>query len=154
VPTIPATVDSLTAAVQPMVDAIAACGQAMFDAFATAVETMLGAVAATFQACCATFVPERGLVPGAPVQARFDAVAASRHAPFDALAASIHAVLDAVATAVQSMFDAVAAVGGRCRAGRKQQQGAGQRRGKQTCHAILLPGPTPAGRTTPPMRGG
>jgi hypothetical protein len=112
---IPATFALFATPVQAMVDTFAARGQAPFHALATAIEPVVDPLAAMFQPCGTPRVPERGLVRGASVEARFGAVATAIHPMLDALATTVHPVFDAVAAAIEPVLDAIALVGGKRR---------------------------------------
>jgi hypothetical protein len=123
---IPAPFALFATPVQATVDAFAAGGQAPFGALATPIEPVVDPLAAMFQPCGTPRVPEGDLVRGAPVEARFGAVATAIHPMLDALATTVHPVFDAVAAAIEPVLDAIALVGGKRRSRGQQQQGAGE----------------------------
>ena len=130
-----------------MVDAVAPHGQAIGDALAVPVEPCVHAIATTLEGGSATRVPMSGLPIRTAVEAGFHAVAALIVTSLHDRRAVVEAVLDPVTALVEALF---AVIGGHDRAGRKQQQCAGQREGHDShgelpvCRTTLLQVKTPA----------
>jgi len=140
----------IAAAIQSMVDAVAPHGQAIGDALAVPVEPCVHAIATTLEGGSATRVSMSGLPIRTAVEAGFHAVTALIVTSLHDRRAVVEAVLDPVTALVETLFDALAVIGGHDRAGRKQQQCAGQREGHDShgelpvCRTTLLQVKTPA----------